>query len=75
MRLFSLSWSLFLGAAALVNAAGEDDSTEDLTRENTYFDAKKVPPILELTPDNFEKEVKSSKYLLVKHYRYAPDPP
>lgn len=32
-----------------------------------------VPPMIELTPDNFEKEAKASKYLLVKHYSpYCP---
>lgn len=38
-------------------------------RENTYFNAKKVPPLLELTPDNWDAEMKLSRWLFVKHYR------
>ncbi|KAK4192731.1 thioredoxin-like protein [Podospora australis] len=62
--------SLFLlGAAALVSAASAaDDADEDITRENTYFNGKKVPPILELTPLNWKTEVKKSKFLMVKHF-------
>jgi protein disulfide-isomerase len=66
MRLFN--FSLLLGAAALVAAEVFDDDEEPV-RENTYFNGKKVPPMLELTPDNWEKEYKASKYLMVKHYR------
>ncbi|KAK4157313.1 thioredoxin-like protein [Chaetomidium leptoderma] len=65
MRL--LNWSLLFGAAALVVAESLDDD-EDAPRENTYFNGKKVPPMLELTPDNWEKEHAASKYLMVKHY-------
>ncbi len=61
MRLSSLA--LLLGAAACGAAAG------DPAQENTYFDGKKVPPILQLGPDTFDKEVKASKWLMVKHYR------
>jgi protein disulfide-isomerase len=67
MRLFNLS--LLLGAAALVVAEVPDDDDEEPVRENTYFNGKKVPPMLELTPDTWEKEYKASKYLMVKHYR------
>ena len=64
MRLFNLS--LLFGAAALVAADSLDDEEP---REATVFNGQTVPPILELTPDNWEKEHKASKYLLVKHYR------
>ena len=69
MRLSEWSLSLFFGAAALVSAASGSADSEDPTRENTYFNTQKVPPLLELTPDNFEKEVKASKFMIVKHYR------
>jgi protein disulfide-isomerase len=65
MRLLDLS--LLFGAAALVVAGVADD--DDEAPEPTFFNGKKVPPMLELTPDNWEKEHKASKYLLVKHYR------
>lgn len=69
MRLFNLT--LLFGAAALVvgQSPDLDDDEEEPPREATQFNGKKVPPMLELTPDNWEKEHKASKYLLVKHYR------
>ncbi|KAK4100321.1 thioredoxin-like protein [Parathielavia hyrcaniae] len=70
MRLFHLS--LLFGAAALV-VAESDDLDEEPVRENTYFNGKKVPPMLELTPNNYDKEFNTSKYLVVKHYSpYCP---
>lgn len=67
MRLLN---SLFLlGAAALARAASAtDDADDEVIRENTYFNGKKVPPMLELTPANWATEVKKSKYLMVKHF-------
>lgn len=75
MKLSSLVWGLLLGAA--VHVAGQEEEEEeeipaDYSQEYTTFDGKTVPPILELTPDNFEKEIKGSKYMLVKHYRSVP---
>jgi protein disulfide-isomerase len=68
MRLLNLS--LLFGAAALaVDSTPFED--EDPVRENTYFNGKKVPPMLELTPENWEKESKASRFLMVKHYRCA----
>jgi len=64
---------LALGAVPW-GVAASGDQKSDPTRENTYFDGKKVPPILELTPDNFKAESKASKWLLVKHYRYGTAP-
>ncbi len=70
MRLSSLA--LLLGAAAFGAAAGDGDAqSKDPGQKNTYFDGKKVPPILELGPNNFQKELKASKWLMVKHFRYA----
>ncbi|KAK4237096.1 thioredoxin-like protein [Achaetomium macrosporum] len=72
MRVLNLS--LLFGAAALAVADSSDvDADEDAPREATYFNGKKVPPMLELTPDNWAQESKASKYLLVKHYSpYCP---
>lgn len=69
MRLFKLT--LLFGAAALAVAQSPDvdEEEEEPAREDTYFNGKKVPPMLELTPDNWEKEHKATKYLMVKHYR------
>jgi protein disulfide-isomerase len=73
MKLSSLVWGLLLGAA--VHVAGQEEDEEeipaDYSQEYTKFDGKTVPPMLELTPDNFEKEMKGSKYMLVKHYRFV----
>ncbi len=70
MRLLNLS--LLFGVATLVTAASSIiDDDDDASQENTYFNQKKVPPLLELTPDNWEKESKASKWLMVKHFRYA----
>ncbi|KAK3905553.1 thioredoxin-like protein [Staphylotrichum tortipilum] len=65
MRLFTLP--LLLGAAALAVAESTDLDEEEV-REATHFNGIKVPPMLELTPENWDKEYKASKYLLVKHY-------
>jgi len=72
MRLFNLT--LLFGAAALVVAESPElDEDEDPPKEATYFNGKEVPPMLELTPANWEKEYKASKYLMVKHYSpYCP---
>lgn len=75
MRLSSLAWGLLLGAAARTGAQEDDyddEIPEDKSLETTTFDDIKVPPMLELTPDNFETEIKKSKYMLVKHYRCVP---
>lgn len=77
MRLSSLAWGLLLGATARVAAQDDfedDEIPEDKSLETTTFDGIKVPPMLELTPDNFDTEIKKSKYILVKHYRCVPGP-
>lgn len=68
MRLSSLA--LWLGASALgaAQAIGADKEN-DPKKENTYFNGKKVPPLLELTADNFAEEVAKTKYLVVKYFR------
>lgn len=72
MKFSSLLWGMLLGAVANVAAQDAEDDDEipaDYSQETTEFDGKKVPPIKELTPDTFATEIKSSKYMLVKHYR------
>ena len=64
MRLSSFLFGAATMAAAVVAA---DDANPD--KENTYFNGKKVPPMLELTESNFDKEVNASKWLMVKYYR------
>lgn len=66
MRL--LPFTLLFGAAALT-AAASASADENPDRENTYFNQKKVPPMLELTESNWDEEIKASKWLMVKHYR------
>jgi len=66
MRLSSLA--LWLGAATVGAAAGDDSDSSD-TREITFFDGKEVPPMLELTPDTFGQASKASKWMMIKHYR------
>lgn len=77
MKFSSLVWGLLLGAVTRVAAEEVDDDDvipDDYSLQITQFDGKEVPPILELTPDNFDKEIKGSKYMLVKLYRCAPKP-
>ncbi|RYP15266.1 hypothetical protein DL767_010344 [Monosporascus sp. MG133] len=67
MRLSTIA--LFLGASALGAAQANDAETDpDPERENTVFNGQSVPPLLEVTPDNFEKETKASKNLVVKYF-------
>lgn len=68
-----IPFTLLFGAATLTAASSPEISDEDPAQENTYFNQKKVPPLLELTPDNWEKESRASKWLMVKHYSpYCP---
>lgn len=71
MKFSSLVWGLLLGAIthAVAQEEEEEEIPADYSQEFTQFDGKTVPPLLELTPDNFEREIKASKYMLVKHYR------
>jgi protein disulfide-isomerase len=65
-------FALLLASSIWRVAAETDDGEEEVqTKENTYFGGKKVPPLLELTPDNFEKESKKAEWLMVKHYKFV----
>ncbi|KAG3191865.1 hypothetical protein PC129_g25069, partial [Phytophthora cactorum] len=70
MRLSPLA--LLTGAVALASAQlmpGEEDNT----KEATYYNAIRVPPLLELTPNNWAEEIAKTKYIFVKHYSpYCP---
>ncbi|KAJ4416938.1 hypothetical protein N0V85_002054 [Neurospora sp. IMI 360204] len=69
---------LFLGAARLAVAASTTTTTTEAeddvgVTEYTKFNDVSIPPLIELTPDNWEKESKASKWLMVKHYSpYCP---
>ncbi|KAL6881018.1 thioredoxin protein [Trichoderma novae-zelandiae] len=68
MRLTPFTFLSGLAALGLLaSPALAEDDTEKLP-EPTYFDSLVVPPLTELTPDNFEKEASKSKWLFVKHY-------
>ncbi|KAI0966595.1 thioredoxin-like protein [Xylaria arbuscula] len=72
MRLTSLALLLGAVTSGIAQAIGAD-TTDDPEKENTYFDGKRVPPLLELTADNFEKEVQASTFLVVKYFNpYCP---
>ncbi|KAL7818800.1 thioredoxin protein [Trichoderma aethiopicum] len=62
--------SFFSGLAAfgLLSSPALADDEAEKTPAPTYFDSVEVPPLTELTPDNFEKEASKTKWLLVKHY-------
>ena len=63
-------FSLLLGAAGWVTlVSSTPDPDKPSAAEGTEFEGKKVPPLLELTPNNWEAESKASKWLLVKHFR------
>ncbi|KAH6692411.1 thioredoxin-like protein [Plectosphaerella plurivora] len=68
MRLLSL---LALGATALAASHGRKGKAD--ADGNTTFNGVKVPPLLEITPDNFEKQIHAFKHIVIKHYSpYCP---
>ena len=67
MRLSSLL--SIVGAAALASALDPNDAPSDDVETPTVFDGVEVPPLLSLTPTNFDEVLNSTKYLFVKHYR------
>lgn len=63
--------SLLASALTLVGAEASGASeTEKDAVQSTIFNNQTVPPLVELTPSNWADEVKKSKWLLVKHFRY-----
>lgn len=73
MRLTSLALCLAASAWGAAQAIGAE-SQNDPARESAYFNGKKVPPLLELTAENFDQEVRLSKFLVVKFFRCASYP-
>ncbi|KAI1158853.1 thioredoxin-like protein [Nemania serpens] len=72
MRLTVLALLLGAVSSGIAQAIGAD-TTDDPQKENTSFNGKRVPPLLELTSSNFEREVKASKFLVVKYFNpYCP---
>ncbi|KAI0869243.1 thioredoxin-like protein [Hypoxylon argillaceum] len=67
MRLTSLALLFSAVTSGIAQAVGAD-TTDDPEKENTYFNGKRVPPLLELTDETFEKETKASKFLVVKYF-------
>lgn len=65
MRPFALSLWLGLTLVSAVAGVGSDPSTEP-----TVFNDKTVPPMMELTPENFKEEIKAHKFIIVKNFRY-----
>lgn len=66
MRLSPLA--LLAGAWALARAQSLTEE-DDPKKENTYFNSIKVPPLLELSPANWEAETSQTRWMMVKHYR------
>ena len=70
MRLTSFSFLSGLAALGLLAfPALAEDEAENVVKP-TYFDSVMVPPLTELTPDNFKEVASNTKWLFVKHYRY-----
>ncbi|KAF3360174.1 hypothetical protein VDGD_00502 [Verticillium dahliae] len=70
-----LSTLLVLATSTLALAIKKPKMTKKPKNDdpNTYFNSVKVPPMLELTPDNFDKEINATKFVVVKHYSpYCP---
>ncbi|KAK7418371.1 hypothetical protein QQX98_003991 [Neonectria punicea] len=64
--------ALLTGAVALASAQQMPEE-EDNTKEATYYNTIRVPPLLELTPNNWAEEIAKTKYIFVKHYSpYCP---
>ncbi|GAO16588.1 hypothetical protein UVI_02019740 [Ustilaginoidea virens] len=62
------AWSLLASAAALVRAKENSDANKSVS-QGTVFDLKPVPPLLELSPANWNDEVNKTTWLIVKNYR------
>lgn len=68
MRLTVIALLLGAVSSGIAQAIGAD-TTDDPKRENTVFNGKRVPPLLELTASNFDSEVNASKFLVVKYFK------
>ncbi|KAF4979873.1 hypothetical protein FZEAL_4007 [Fusarium zealandicum] len=68
MRVSSLA--MLAGLSAFAQAGKQFNPFTD----PTTFNGIEVPPFLELTPTTFDAELKKTKFMMVKHFRYF-DPP
>lgn len=69
MRPHVLAFLAGLATLGRAQSLGERDPD----KEGTTFNGLSVPPLLELTPANWDKEIKQSRWMLVKHYSpYCP---
>jgi protein disulfide-isomerase len=65
-----LSFFALLGVATLAQSAA---TKKKKVVQPTVFNGIQVPPLLELTPTNWEEEYKKTKWLMIKHYSpYCP---
>lgn len=70
MRLSVLA--LLASALALARAGSLDEfDTDESAPKSTTFNSQTVPPLLDLTPQNWKDEVNKTKWLMVKFYRYT----
>ncbi|KAI1809314.1 thioredoxin-like protein [Poronia punctata] len=67
MRLPWLALLLSTATLGVAQAIGAE-TTDDAEVESTVFNGKTVPPLLEITSDSFDDQVKASKFLVVKYY-------
>ncbi|PHH83723.1 hypothetical protein CDD83_2933 [Cordyceps sp. RAO-2017] len=71
MRLNLLA--LVVALAARAWAESDEEEEREPEPQPTIFNSVTVPPPFELTPTNWEHEVKKTKWLIVKHYSpYCP---
>ncbi|KAI6785102.1 uncharacterized protein J7T54_006744 [Emericellopsis cladophorae] len=64
--------TILTAAAALAKGQSLDPEAIN-AKKATVFNDIKVPPLMDLTPSNFDDEIKKTKYMLVKHYSpYCP---
>jgi protein disulfide-isomerase len=61
-------FAFLAGVATVSRAQSLDPDTSDSSKA-TVFDGITVPPLLQLTPANFDEEIKKTRYLVIKHYR------
>ncbi|QPG94813.1 hypothetical protein C2857_007043 [Epichloe festucae Fl1] len=67
MRLSVLALLASALALARAESLGESD-TDESAPKSTTFNSQTVPPLLELTPQNWKDEVNKTKWLMVKFY-------
>jgi protein disulfide-isomerase len=69
MRLSSLLPFVGLAAVTVAAADAKAEANADDSEKPTTFDGIEVPPLINLTPKNFDEHLNATKYLYVKHYR------